>query len=49
MYMVVALLVWAVWITKKNTEFRIQDSEFCRSIWNPAGLTYGEAAGFLFV
>lgn len=33
MYMVVALLVWAVWITKKriqNSEYRIQYSDFCR-------------------
>jgi hypothetical protein len=47
MYMVVALLVWAVWITKKriqNAVYRIQ--HFVDNM-DPAGSRFTGAAGFL--
>ncbi len=51
MHMVVALLIWAAWVTKQETgslkpEIRQQHPGF--KIRDPAGFAYCETAGFLF-
>lgn len=43
MHMVVALLIWAAWVTKQET-----GSQNPESNTNPAGFAYCETAGFLF-
>lgn len=47
MYMVVALLVWAVWITKKGIQHSASGIQNVVSNMDPAGSRFTGAAGFL--